>query len=202
MDAKEESIYEAMLTVADGEQRMVQVTKVRFNKPGEEVYGQIGVLIDVTERTRTETELRTAKRLADEATKAKSEFLATMSHELRTPLNAILGFSEMISMHALEGDTPSRYRDYAGSIYESGSHLLEIINDILDISAVEAGKLTLHPEDIDTAALVGSAERLIQVRAEKRNLRLEIDLATAPKRLRVDKRRIKQISPPTIILAG
>ena len=193
IDAKDETIYEAMLTVADGEQRMVQVTKVRFNKPGEGVYGQIGVLIDVTERTRTETELRTAKRLADEATKAKSEFLATMSHELRTPLNAILGFSEMISMHALEGDTPSRYRDYAGSIYESGSHLLEIINDILDISAVEAGKLTLHPEDIDTAALVGAAERLIQVRAEKRNLRLEVDLTAAPKRLRVDKRRIKQI---------
>jgi len=193
LDANEENIYEAMLTAAHGEERMVQVIKVRFNKPGEEVYGQIGVLIDVTERSRTETELRTAKRLADEATKAKSEFLATKSHELRTPLNAILGFSEMISMHALEGDTPSRYRDYAGSIYESGSHLLEIINDILDISAVEAGKLTLHPEDIDTAALVGSAGRLIQVRAEKHNLRLEVDLATAPRRLRVDNRRIKQI---------
>jgi PAS domain S-box-containing protein len=193
LDGKDENIYEAVLSIAQGEERMVQVTKVRFNKSGEGVYGQIGVLIDVTERTRTETELRTAKRLADEATKAKSEFLATMSHELRTPLNAILGFSEMISMHALEGDDPSRYRDYAGSIYESGSHLLEIINDILDISAVEAGKLTLHPEDVETASLVEAAERLIQVRAEKRNLRLEVDLATAPCRLRVDKRRLKQI---------
>lgn len=193
LDAKEESIYEAMLTVAGGEERMVLVTKVRFNKPGEGVYGQIGVLIDITERTRTETELRTAKRLADEATKAKSEFLATMSHELRTPLNAILGFSEMISMQVLGAEDPSRYRDYAGSIYESGSHLLEIINDILDISAVEAGKLTLHPEDIDTVTLVESAERLIQVRAEKRRLRLDVDLIDAPKRLRVDKRRVKQI---------
>ncbi|CAA7615551.1 PAS domain S-box protein [Magnetospirillum sp. SS-4] len=161
-DGLEENIYEATLSVAEDEQRMVVVTKIRFDKPGEGIYGQIGVLIDVTERTRTETELRNAKRLADEATRAKSEFLATMSHELRTPLNAILGFSEMITMNSLDGDCPPRYRDYASSIYESGAHLLEIINDILDISAVEAGKLTLHPEEIDIAALVLSTERLIE----------------------------------------
>lgn len=190
---QEELIYEATLPAMD-EDRRVLVTKIRFGDPSEAAHGHIGVLIDVTERTRTEMELRNAKRLADEATKAKSEFLATMSHELRTPLNAILGFSEMITMNSQGiADCPPRYRDYATSIYESGAHLLAIINDILDISAVEAGRLTLHIDDVDVASLVESAERLIQVRADKRNLRLEMDLTDAPPRIRTDNRRIKQV---------
>ncbi|OAN42984.1 hypothetical protein A6A04_09780 [Paramagnetospirillum marisnigri] len=191
-DQQNEIIYEATLPAAD-EERRVLVTKIRFHKPGEGAQGHIGVLIDVTERTRTEMELRNAKRLADEATKAKSDFLATMSHELRTPLNAILGFSEMITMHSQEGECSPRYRDYAASIYESGSHLLAIINDILDISAVEAGKLTLHFDEIEVAVLVESAERLIQVRAEKRNLQLGLDLSSAPACIMTDARRMKQI---------
>ncbi|RAU22067.1 hypothetical protein CU669_10285 [Paramagnetospirillum kuznetsovii] len=191
-DQQEEMIYEVSLP-HDDEERRVLITKVGFATPGQGANGHIGVLIDVTERARTETELRNAKRLADEATKAKSEFLATMSHELRTPLNAILGFSEMITMQAREDECSPRHRDYAASIYESGAHLLAIINDILDISAVEAGRLTLHFEDVDVESLVQSAERLIQVRAEKRNLRLDMDLTNAPTTIRTDARRLKQI---------
>jgi PAS domain S-box-containing protein len=191
-DRQPDDICEITLPVADDERRVV-VNKIRFGMPGETMHGHIGVLIDVTDRVRTEVELRNAKRLSDEATKAKSEFLSTMSHELRTPLNAILGFSEMINMTVLGEDSLPRYRDYSNCIYEAGSHLLAIINDILDMAAVESGKLTLYVDEIDIADLVGSVERLIQVRVDKRSLHLEVDLSQAPAKIRTDSRRVKQI---------
>jgi len=102
-----------------------------------------------------------AKDMAEKASHAKSSFLANMSHELRTPLNAVLGFSEIIhtEMYGPNGDT--RYRDYAGLIHSAGTHLLDLIGDILDMSKIEAGKLELHRERVNTAALVRECVELV-----------------------------------------
>jgi signal transduction histidine kinase len=121
------------------------------------------------QQTRTETELR---RNAVAASRAKSEFLALVSHELRTPLNAILGFSETIATQAFGRDANERYREYAEDIHESGSHLLSIINDILDLTKVEAGRYELHEEDIDLDALLRRCLALLRERAAIKSLQL------------------------------
>jgi signal transduction histidine kinase len=132
-----------------------------------------------------------AKEMAEKSNRLKSEFLANMSHELRTPLNAILGFSEMISGEVLGPGLP-RYRDYAGDIHGAGKHLLSLINDILDLSKAEAGKLELHVEPIDLAALIQESARLIQGRATEQKLRISLDIAALPPLL-ADRLRVKQI---------
>ncbi|MEO3430812.1 ATP-binding protein [Pelagibius sp. CAU 1746] len=121
------------------------------------------------QQTRTEIELR---RNAVAASRAKSEFLALVSHELRTPLNAILGFSETIATQAFGREATDRYREYAEDIHESGSHLLSIINDILDLTKVEAGRYELHEEDVDLDALLGRCVALLRERAATKGLQL------------------------------
>ncbi len=108
--------------------------------------------------------LRLAKEKAEAANRAKSDFLATMSHELRTPLNAVIGFSDMMLREVLGPLGDNRYRTYAGDIHKSGSHLLEIINDILDLSEAEAGKLELHEEVFDLRDTIRSVLQLISPR--------------------------------------
>ena len=130
---------------------------------------------------------------ADAASRAKSEFLASMSHELRTPLNAIIGFSEILSTEALGPIGSDKYRDYAGDIHESGQHLLNLINDILDLSKIESEKDELHEENIDIPQLTGSVIRLIGQRAEESGVELELELPDPSPDLRGDERRLKQI---------
>ncbi|MES2471501.1 MAG: ATP-binding protein [Pseudomonadota bacterium] len=132
-----------------------------------------------------------AREVAETSNRMKSEFLANMSHELRTPLNAILGFSEVISQENFGPGLP-RYRDYAGDIHGAGSHLLSLINDILDLSKAEAGKLELRPEDVDMNGLIHEAARLMRGRAAQHDQRLTIDLAPLPP-LMVDRLRVKQV---------
>ncbi len=134
-----------------------------------------------------------AKEVAEQASHAKSSFLANMSHELRTPLNAVLGFSEIIhaQMYGPVGD--DRYRDYAGLINSAGTHLLDLIGDILDMSKIEAGKLELHRETLDTADLVRDCTDLMAERATSAGVTLRSDLAQAPQTLSADRRALKQI---------
>ncbi|MEZ5844159.1 MAG: HAMP domain-containing sensor histidine kinase [Hyphomicrobiaceae bacterium] len=111
-----------------------------------------------------------ARRRAEEANLAKSRFLATMSHELRTPLNAILGFSEVMS-HQIMGPLDNEiYRDYADSIHRSGSHLLNLINEILDLSRIEAGRYELHEETVQITDVLEDCHRLLKLRAEKKGV--------------------------------
>jgi signal transduction histidine kinase len=134
-----------------------------------------------------------AKERAELANRSKSEFLANMSHELRTPLNAIIGFAELISGE-LKGPVgvPS-YRDYASDIRDSGLHLLNIINDLLDLSKIEAGKAELHEEAVDMARIFKSCVTLVSERAGSAGITLSVGDIPNGMRVRADARMMKQI---------
>ncbi len=132
------------------------------------------------------------KTRAEEANQAKSEFLANMSHELRTPLNAIIGFSEIMESEMFGPLGAGKYREYCGDIRGSGQFLLDVINDILDMSKIEAGRLRLDFEDLDLDALLADSMRVVSARAQ--NKQLQVDARISPDlHLRADRRAVKQI---------
>lgn len=134
-----------------------------------------------------------SRQQAEQANKAKSEFLANMSHELRTPLNAILGFSEIMT-HKIFGDLGARqYNDYALHINQSGKHLLDIINDILDLSKVEAGQVQLNEEFLDIGLLIADTNALVQNRASENGISIEVSIAPSARYVYADWRLLKQI---------
>ncbi len=153
----------------------------------------VAVIADITERKRAREAVHAAKEAAEIANRAKSDFLATMSHELRTPLNAILGFAELIGSETFGPIGDSKYCEYAGDIHESGQHLLDLINDILDCSKLESGKEDLHEEDVDIPDMVRSLSRLMRQRADKQGVELLWELQERPPALRADQRKLKQI---------
>jgi len=126
------------------------------------------------------------------ANQTKSEFLATMSHELRTPLNAIIGFSELIQ-HALFGPLPAQYSEYAGDIHKSGHHLLALINDVLDLSKIEAGKFELHEDQIDMRELILDAVGLVSDHAKKSGVEIVEHLPSKISTVVADHRLLKQV---------
>jgi len=146
---------------------------------------------DTTERRRFEEELIAARDRAEIASRAKSEFLANMSHELRTPLNAIIGFSEILIDERLAGVRPPR--EYATDIHESGLHLLNIINDVLDMAKIEAGKIMLEEEMIDIAVEIDAALRMVAPRADDGALALATDIERGLPLVFADRRLFKQI---------
>jgi PAS domain S-box-containing protein len=151
---------------------------------------------DATMRRQIEQELRTAKDLAEAASQAKSGFLANMSHELRTPLNAIIGFSEVISS-ALFGPLDARYRDYARDINGSGHHLLRIINDLLDLSKVEAGRLELQNSAVPISAIFETCRRMVIDRAAAAGVALDFeptDLEVSADELRLEQVLLNLVS--------
>jgi signal transduction histidine kinase len=137
--------------------------------------------------------LSEALQRAEAASRAKSEFLANMSHELRTPLNAIIGFAQLIhdEIHGPIG--AEQYKDYIGDIRESGSHLLRIINDILDLSKAAAGKMTLEEDHISVGDVVAGVCRLMRHRTEAGRLELTVRVAEALPALWADERKLKQM---------
>jgi PAS domain S-box-containing protein len=163
----------------------------------------IAIKQDATERKRTEDEIREVnasleRRVADrtvqleEANRAKSDFLANMSHELRTPLNAIIGFAEMLKDGVL-GELEAKQRGFAGDIFNAGTHLLALINDILDLSKVEAGKLELAAGPVDVAALLQSSLLVVREKALAHRIQLDTRIAPALGTLLADERKMKQI---------
>ncbi len=165
-----------------------------FSRRNEE---KLQALVEKLEESRKQQEILARKYeiekiRAEAANHAKSEFLANMSHELRTPLNAINGFSEIMASEMFGPLGHARYKEYAGDILGSGQHLLSLINDILDMSKIEAGKMTLRFEPMAVDEVVEDAMRLVRQRAEKAGLRLRTQLPSLPE-IDADFRAVKQV---------
>ncbi|WP_404381922.1 sensor histidine kinase [Caenispirillum salinarum] len=147
---------------------------------------------DLTPLVAAERKAQAARKEADRANAAKSEFLAGMSHELRQPLNAILGFSDIMAAGVF-GSLSERYQGYLADITASGKHLLSLINDILDIAKVEAGHIELEPEPVVLEELLSTCVRMLYERAEKRGVRLTVKDGAPGLVLIADMRRMKQV---------
>ena len=154
--------------------------------------GYRGTGRDITDQVATQRALQTAKDEAEAANRTKSEFLANVSHELRTPLNAIIGFSELMLVSDLALDGNPQHRGYLEDIHTSGLHLLSLINDILDLSKIEAGAEELDDDALDVGELATSVLRVVRQRAEKSGLRIERSQDEGLPGLRADERKLKQ----------
>jgi PAS domain S-box-containing protein len=151
-----------------------------------------GTIQDITERKHAEDALRRAQLEAEIANRAKSQFLANVSHELRTPLNAIIGFSEIMTGELMGPLGAGIYKEYAGDIHDSGRHLLAIINDILDLSRVEAGQTHLNESTIDVRRLVNSCLTLVRSKADAGGLTMSIEVPVEAPMIVGDERLLKQ----------
>ena len=150
----------------------------------------LGVAVDITDYKETQEELRTAKAIADQANQAKSEFLANMSHELRTPLNGILGYAQLIERSS--GDLNSQ-RDNLRIIRQCGNHLLNLINDILDLSKIEAQKMEIHPQDFHFLSFLLGISQMARIRAEQKNLVFNyVEDPRLPEAVCADEKRLGQ----------
>jgi PAS domain S-box-containing protein len=184
--------YELTAQAHDGTLTVVSYNASTFHDRDRTLQGVFVSARDMTELKRYEQTLQQTNVELEQASRMKSEFLANMSHELRTPLNAIIGFSELLK-DGLVGDLAPRQRGFIGDIYNSGNHLLSLINDILDLSKVEAGKMELDLEPVPVADLFANSLSIIREKAAQRHVRLELDAGSLLGTIRVDARKVKQI---------
>jgi len=168
-------------------------TRGVYDEATGEFLREISVLRDITERKAQELKMCAALERAEAANKAKSLFLATISHELRTPLNAILGFSDILKEERLGPVGSVRTRDYAGSIHDSGAHLLALINDILDITRLEDGRLELHLEPVALESVIAECAQSVAGQADKSGVRFHTRLDAGACVLHADRKRLQQI---------
>jgi PAS domain S-box-containing protein len=206
-DTDRETVERMRRAIAVG--RAVTVTLRNYRKDGRTFWNEVnisplhddagklihfvGILQDVTNRIRTEENLREAKDQAEVANRAKSEFLANVSHELRTPLNAILGFTEIMQLEMFGPLGAPQYHIYAKDVHDSGQLLLDIINDILDLSKIEAGRMELFPEAVEARDVFEACLRLVSGRAQASGVVLEPDLPRDLPKIRVDPRAVRQM---------
>ena len=172
-----------VLTFVDGKQHLLEITKVKLHDNTGEVAGIIGVAVDITEQYEREKALEAANR-------TKSEFLANMSHEIRTPMNSILGMAHL----ALNTETNPKNRDYLEKIHISGQHLLGIIDEILDFSKIDAGKLKMEIVEFDLDGIWKNLKNMIGEKAAEKGLQLDFDIDPGiPNSLHGDPLRLSQV---------
>src|SRR5688572_23945410 len=184
--------YELTARARDGTLTVVSYNATTFHDRDRRLQGVFAAARDVTELKRIEQALQQKNAELEDASRMKSEFLANMSHELRTPLNAIIGFSEVL-IDGLVGDLSPQQRGFINDIFTSGKHLLSLINDILDLSKVEAGKMLLDLESVPVSALFANSLSIIREKAASRRVRLTMDVAKELGTVRADARKVKQI---------
>jgi PAS domain S-box-containing protein len=187
------STYELELIGRLGTRRFVQVSGAPLYDERGRVASLIGTFTDITVHKQSEAQLRAAKEEAEAASRAKSEFLAMMSHELRTPLNAIIGFSEMMLEHVFGSVGDPRHEDYITAIHGSGKRLLEMINNILDLSKVEAGKLDLREDVVSVEGAVRDCLKLFESQVAGAGIALSLGVANPDLRLRCDRQMFERI---------
>jgi len=178
---------------AEFETRNLQGRYIRVSNHPTSDGGRVTVFADTTAIREHEDGLRAAKEEADLASRSKTDFLATMSHELRTPLNAIIGFSDIIENEMFGPIGTSRYREYANDIRQSGRHLLEVINDILDIAKVEAGKVELDEDEVVIPEIVETCYRLLTPHANEKRVKLTRSFDPILPTVAGDRRRLTQV---------
>jgi PAS domain S-box-containing protein len=184
--------YELTARARDGALTIVSYNATTFYDRDRRLQGVFGAARDMTELKRFEQTLRQKNLELEDASRMKSEFLANMSHELRTPLNAIIGFSEVLG-DGLMGDMTEQQRGFIGDIFSSGKHLLSLINDILDLSKVEAGKMMLDLEPVHVSSLFSNSLSIIREKAADRHIRLSMDALADVGWIQADARKVKQI---------
>ncbi|NJK68293.1 MAG: PAS domain S-box protein [Microcoleus sp. CSU_2_2] len=183
--------YESIVLAKDGRSIDVNTKAIaRLDAEGN-ITGTTGTASDITERKQAEIALLQAKEEADRANKAKSEFLSNMSHELRTPLNAILGFSQLL---ARDPALSSQQQQHLGIITRSGEHLLDLINNILQMSKIEVGLVTVNNSTFDLSKMLENTEQMLRLQAEKKGLQLIFDCANnLPQYVETDESKLRQI---------
>ncbi len=184
------SNYEFRLVRRDKRPIWVEVHASNVNWDGKSA--SLSWMSDISRRKAVEEELRRSREAAEYANRTKTQFLANMSHELRTPLNAILGFSEVIQREMF-GPVGEKYLGYAGDIHRSGRHLLELVNDVLDLSKLEAGKLELHETELCVHELTEECLGLLRSRAREGRVQLIADIPKELPFLRADGRAVRQL---------
>ena len=174
----------------DLQPRVFHSSKFVLRDAGGRAYAVCGILTDITERKRAEQAMSIARREAERANRAKSDFLSRMSHDLRTPLNAVLGFAQLLDMDNLSADQ----RESVTQILEAGRHLLDLMNEVLDISRIESGNLSLSPEPVAVADVLDQVVRLMRPLGSVRHIDVRALPSTAEQRfVRADRQRLNQI---------
>jgi PAS domain S-box-containing protein len=184
--------YELTVRSKDGTETVVSYNAATFHDRDNNLQGVFAAARDVTERKRFERTLQLKNIELERASRMKSEFLATMSHELRTPLNAVVGFSEALN-DGLIGEMTDSQHEYIGDILASGQHLLALINDILDLSKVEAGMMALEFEGADLVGLLSNSLSIVRDKAAAQHIALKLDVGKDLDDLLLDTRKTKQI---------
>jgi PAS domain S-box-containing protein len=189
---KRNQIYETSLKSPDGSMHQVMLNKFIFSGVTEEDSVLLGIMIDITERKQAEEKMLQAKMAAEAANRAKTTFIVNMSHELRTPLNAVIGFSELLLSETV-GPLNEKQKRYTENISKSGNHLLDVINDVLDISRLELGNIELYYETVDIPGVIEEVQRVLSPLSAEKNISIESNIEKDLKTIIADRVKIKQI---------